>query len=275
MVDRAEAGYRALRLRGATYFRSRQAFDDLTIFVKRFPARGVDGPTFVLVHGVAVSSRYFAPTAAELAKSGTVYLVDLPGHGDAPNPRRDVSIADHAGVLARFIAGAGLDNPVIVGHSAGAQVVSRLAVDSPEVADHIVLMAPTIPADARTWRQSLWRLFLDGFREPLRVTLIAAGDYLVRCGLPFGVRQMEHVLADRIEDRLGDIRANTLVLIGDRDPIVPIGWAERVAAGVPGGILEVVRGPHVIMHTDPVTVAQHIAEHAARERGSAVSGAAR
>jgi pimeloyl-ACP methyl ester carboxylesterase len=264
MLDRAESSYRTLRLRGATYFRSRRAFDDLTIFVKRFPSRGVDGPTFVLVHGVAVSSRYFAPTAAELANFGTVFLVDLPGHGDAPDPKRDVSIADHASVLAKFIAGAELHNPVIVGHSAGAQVVSRLAVDSPEVADHIVLMAPTIPPDARSVPASLWRLFLDGFREPIRVTLMAAGDYLVRCGVPFGWKQLRHVLDDRIEDRLSQITANTLVLNGDRDTIVPVAWAERVAAGVPGGILEIVSGPHVIMHTDPVTVARHIAEHAQR-----------
>jgi pimeloyl-ACP methyl ester carboxylesterase len=264
-IDRAEASYRALEIRGATYFRSRVAFDDLTIFVKRFPVRGpVDGPTFVLVHGVAVSSRYFTPTAAELAQFGTVYLVDLPGHGDAPDPKRDVTIADHAAVLAKFIAGADLHNPVIVGHSAGSQIVSRLAVDSPEVADHIVLMAPTMPADARTWRQSLWRLFVDGLREPIRVTIMAAGDYLVRCGVPFGIHQVQHVLDDHIEDRLGEIRANTLVLIGDHDPIVPVSWAQRVADGVPGGILEVVRGPHVVMHTDPVTVARHIAEHANR-----------
>ena len=264
MLDRAESSYRTLRLRGATYFRSRRAFDDLTIFVKRFPARGVDGPTFVLVHGVAVSSRYFSPTAAELAKFGTVYLVDLPGHGNAPDPKRDVTIADHATVLAKFIAGAGLRNPVIVGHSAGAQVVSRLAVDAPDVADHIVLMAPTIPPDARSVGASLWRLFLDGFREPINVTFMAAGDYLIRCGVPFGWKQLRHVLDDRIEDGLPQITANTLVLNGDRDAIVPVAWAERVAAGVPGGILEIVRGPHVIMHTDPVRVARHIAEHAKR-----------
>jgi pimeloyl-ACP methyl ester carboxylesterase len=207
---------------------------------------------------------YRAPTAAELARFGTVYLVDLPGHGDAPDPHRDVSIADHAAVLAKFIAGAELHNPVIVGHSAGSQIVSQLAVDSPDVADHIVLMAPTMPADARTWRQSLWRLFIDGLREPIRVTIMAAGDYLVRCGVPFGVRQVRHVLDDRIEERLGDIRANTLVLIGDHDPIVPVSWARTVAESVPGGILEIVDGPHVVMHTDPVTVARHIAEHAAR-----------
>ena len=72
------------------------------------------------------------------------------------------------------------------------------------------------------------------------------------------------MLDDRIEERLPAIRANTLVLNGDRDSIVPASWAARVAEAVPGGILEVVRGPHVIMHTDPVTVARHIAEHAKR-----------
>ena len=154
-----------------------------------------------------MSSRYFAPTAAELAKFGTVFLVDLPGHGSAPDPKRDVTIADHAEVLAKFIAGANLHNPVIVGHSAGAQVVSRAAVDAPEVADHIVLMAPTIPPDART----VWRVALAAVPRRIpraaRVTFMAAGDYLIRCGIPFGWKQLRHVLDDRIEDRLPAIRA--------------------------------------------------------------------
>src|SRR3982751_3353809 len=103
--DRSEASYRVRRWRGAEFYTSRQRHGDPTLIVKRFPRRdyAVEDATFVLVHGIGVSSRYFQPLASELARRGRVFLVDLPGYGAAPNPRRDVSLADHAGVLAGFL----------------------------------------------------------------------------------------------------------------------------------------------------------------------------
>src|SRR3954471_324208 len=107
MSARAEDSFRVRRTAGAPFYTSRRAFDDLTVVVKRFPG-AAEGPAFVLVHGIGVSSRYFHPAAAQLAKAGTVYLVDLPGYGAAPDPRRDVGIADHAGVLASVLEDSGL-----------------------------------------------------------------------------------------------------------------------------------------------------------------------
>jgi pimeloyl-ACP methyl ester carboxylesterase len=263
---REEAEYRTRRINGATFFTSRRAFDDLSIVVKRFPpvADVADGPTFVLVHGIGVSSRYFQPAAAELAKRGTVYLVDLPGHGAAPDPKHDVTIADHARVLGKFLAGAELQNPVLVGHSMGAQVVSRLAVDTPEVCDRIVLMAPTMPPEARTFWRGVRRLLHDGLREPPAVNIIVTSDYLVRCGVPYFVRQLPNLFDDRIEERLPNVRAKTLVIRGHRDPIVHERWAQHVTSLIPGARFETVRGPHVVMFTDPVRVAELIAKHADR-----------
>lgn len=263
MAARGEETYRRRRVGKAVFFTSRRAFDDLTVVVKRFPHTVTgDGPAFVLVHGIGVSSRYYHPAAAELAKLGEVYLVDLPGYGAAPDPRRDVSIADHAWVLARVLEDSPLVNPVIVGHSMGSQVVSRLAVDWPRVTDRIVLMAPTMPPAERSLGAGAWRLIVDGMRNPPVANLIVAWDYFVRCGLPYFFRQTRHLFDDRIEDRLSRVTARTLVLNGDRDLVVPTGWARTVAEGIPGARIEVVHGPHLIMFSDPVNVAAHIAEHA-------------
>ena len=262
MRPRGEASYRTRTVRGATYFTSRQAFEDLTIVVQRFPGATPDGPSYVLIPGIGVSSRYFGPTAAELSKHGTVYLVDLPGFGAAPDPRRDVSITDHAGVLATFLEAAGLTHPVLVGHSWGTQVVTQLEVDHPGLVQHLVLMSPTLRPDARRFWRSIGLLARDGFREPPVVNALAIADYLVRCGIPYGLRQMPHMLNDRIEERLPRVRAHTLVLFGDRDPIVTEPWIDEVTSLVPGADSHRVRGAHVVMYTDPVTIARHIREHA-------------
>jgi pimeloyl-ACP methyl ester carboxylesterase len=209
--------------------------EGLTIVVTRAEGTPPPGsPTFVLVHGIAVSSRYFAPTTAELVKLGTVYLVDLPGYGAAPKAAkgRDVTISDHANVLASWLAASGLENPVVVGHSMGAQVVSRLAVDHPELTNRIVLMSPTMPAGERSLLTGGWLL-------------------------------AKHLFGDHIEDRLAEVRAKTLVICGDKDLIVPRSWSQRVAEEIPDARLEIVSGPHVIMYHEPAHLAAVIAGHAA------------
>lgn len=246
------------------FFTSRVRHNGLALVVKRFPARpGVDarGRVFVLVHGIGVSSRYFRPASVELAKHGTVYAVDLPGYGASPKPRRDVAIADHSAILARFLSATGIDNPVLVGHSMGVQVVTQLAVDYPALADRLVLIGPTMDLRARTVPKASLRLLHDLLREPWRSNLVVASDYLFRCGIAYYLRQLPHLVGDRIEERLPALAAKVMVIRGDRDPIAPAAWSATVAK-LASGVLHTVNGPHVVMFTDPAAVARLIAEHA-------------
>lgn len=252
-----------LRHRGeVSYYSSRPLYDDLAVVIKRFPGSGVSvARPFVLVHGIGVSSRYFHPLAEQLAKSGEVFLIDLAGYGSAPDPKRDVSIQLHAEVLGTFLQRAGIENPVLVGHSMGTQVVSQLAFDSPGVSNRLVLIAPTVNPPDRRLSTEVNALLRDITRESMRSNLIIATDYLVRCGIPYFLAQLKHLLSDRIEDRLPSIEARTLVLRGDSDPIVPRAWAKTVAELLPHGTYAEVTGPHVVMHSDPVRIASLIVKH--------------
>jgi pimeloyl-ACP methyl ester carboxylesterase len=242
---------------------SRNRVDGLEIVVMRFPAVAAEpGRSFVLVHGIGASSRYFHPVAAQLAKVGTVFLVDLPGFGASPNPGRMVTIGEHADVLAGFLRLEDIPNPVLVGHSMGTQVVSRLVVDHPELTDRLVLLAPTTnPAERRLGTQAR-HLLADLFLEAPSANAIVAVDYLFRCGVPYFLSQVPNLLEDHIEDRLPRVQAKTLVVRGNRDPIVPREWANRVAALIPDARSREVAGPHVIMHSDPIGTAELIVEHA-------------
>ncbi|QNE47088.1 alpha/beta hydrolase [Glaciihabitans sp. INWT7] len=256
-------GERRRHRHGVTYYSSRPLYDDLAVAIRRFPG-SIDSPgrrPFVLVHGIGVSSRYFHPLAEQLAKSGEVFLIDLAGYGSAPDPKRDVSIALHAKVLGTFLQQAGIVNPVLVGHSMGTQVVSQLVFDSPEVTDRLVLIAPTVNPPDRRFSTEAMALLRDIPRESLRSNLIVLTDYLVRCGIPYFFAQFKHLVGDHMEDRLPEIEARTLVLRGDRDPIVPRPWAERVAELLPHGTYADVAGPHIVMHSDPVRIASLITEH--------------
>ncbi|RIJ06147.1 alpha/beta fold hydrolase, partial [Clavibacter nebraskensis] len=191
--------------------------------------------SFVLVHGIGVSSRYFHPVAAFLAEHGTVYAIDLPGYGESPRVLRDVTLDDHAAVVAEVIRLHGLVDPVVVGHSMGTQIVTRLAVDRPEVTDRIVLIAPTLPPRTRGLVRAALALAVDTLREPLLANAVVLGDYFLRCGIPYYLRQLPHLIDDAIEERAPRIRARTLVLVGDRDAVVDRPFARDFAARIPRG----------------------------------------
>jgi pimeloyl-ACP methyl ester carboxylesterase len=264
MTSRGESEYAPRHEGDATFYTQRILYDDLAVVIRRFPTVAgapVGGRPFVLVHGIGVSSRYFHPTAAELAKLGTVFLVDLPGYGSAPDPHRDVSIVDHAGVLAKFLAAAGIVRPVLVGHSMGTQVVSQLALDYPDATDRIVLIAPTMDPDARRLGTAAGRLIRDSIlHEPWPVKMINLVDYLFRCGIPYFVRQLPHLLDDRIEDRLPKLTVKALVMRGEKDVISPEGWSRQVAGMMQDADFATVPGPHVVMFTNPPEVARLIAK---------------
>lgn len=252
---------RSRRFRGTRFVTRREQHETLTVAVTRVPDSSDAGPAYVLVHGIGVSSRYWRPVAIRLAKHGTVHLVDLPGYGSAPNPRTHVSMADHADVLATFVRTSGFDKVVLVGHSMGAQVISLAAQRHPDLAEHLVLMAPTIEPARRTAWRAIRGLLRDGFREPLIVTWLATTDYLFRCGVPYIRQQLPVLLGDALEDRIADVPGRLLVMRGVDDVVVSREWAQLLAdrAGAP---LVQVAGPHNVMYTDPDGVADTVVQHA-------------
>lgn len=258
----------------APYTTTRQVHVGLAVVVKHFPRGdgGVHGGAdlaFVLVHGVGVSSRYFEPLAARLARRGPVHVLDLPGFGAAPRPRRRMALADHAAVLASFLQQAGLVDPVVVGHSWGAQVVSLTVRDHPDLTDRVVLMSPTLSPGSRTFWRAFGNLLRDALRESPVVFGIAFVDYIIRSGPPYVLRHVPSMLADRIEDRIGLLRARILVITGDRDPLVDSTWARELAARARRSEFREVHGPHVIMHTEPEMIARCILEFADPTDGDA------
>lgn len=260
---RGEETYRSRSVDGRTFHTRRARYGDLSIIVKRFPGPAArPGRSYVLVHGIGVSSRYFHPLAAELSRLGTVYVIDLPGYGLAPDAGRDVSITDHAEVVARFLAGTRIANPVLVGHSMGAQVVSELLWRHPEFSDFMVLLGPTVNPRTRSALQQGALLGLDVLLESLRSNWVVTSDYLLRCGLPYYLRQLPHLVGDRIEARLPEIGTRTLVVRGDRDPIVPRDWALEMVRLLPNAVFAEVPGPHVIMFSAPRQIAALIHQHA-------------
>ncbi|MFD5844254.1 alpha/beta fold hydrolase [Streptomyces chartreusis] len=113
---------------------------------KIFVAETGDGPPVLLLHGGgpgASGVSNYARNIADLAKEYRVIVPDLPGYGRST---KGVDGTDPFGHLATGIRGLldelGLDKAHLVGNSYGGACALRLALDTPERVDRMVLMGP-------------------------------------------------------------------------------------------------------------------------------------
>lgn len=202
--------------------------------------RGRSDRTFVMVHGIGVSSDYFEPLARALHDHGDVLLLDLPGFGGLPRPGKPLTIGGFADVVLAGIEQEGIENPVFIGHSMGAQVVVDLLARH-DVSSHAVLIGPPVnPFEPRVGQQVL-RLLQSAVHESSRLRLLASRAYL-RCGPAWFIEVMPSMMRYPMRDRLTSVRADTLVITGELDTVVPQPWVEEIRSLIPRATSAVIPG---------------------------------
>lgn len=211
-----------------------------------------DAPTVVLVHGLGLSSRYLRPTTAHFAPHYQVYAPDLPGFGKSTKPQQFFSVEELTDALVAWMDVARIDRPVLLGNSLGCQVIVDLAVRYPHRVAAAVLQGPTVDPHARSWSQQMIRLLHDGLYEPPSHSINLIVDY-PKCGVRRFLATFRNSLYDRIEEKLPQVQAPTLVVRGTNDPIVPQQWAEEACHLLTNGHLAVVPGAsHTMVYAFPL-----------------------
>jgi pimeloyl-ACP methyl ester carboxylesterase len=216
----------------------------------------------VLVHGIGASHRYLAALHVKLAETADTYSFDLPGFGGTPKPKAQLSIKDYAAFISAVLTAAGVQSCVLVGHSMGAQFGIELALQSPALVSHLVLMCPVVDNRRRTALQLALALGRDTLREPPAANAMVFTDYL-RCGPRWYLTEMPVMMAYRTEERIGLVGVPVLVLRGTRDPVARLSWCRLLAHRASDGrLLQFPGDRHVVQYRCPARVAQAIAEFA-------------
>lgn len=197
-------------------------------------------PPAVLVHGLGVSHRYWAPTAELLAKKYNVYMPDLPGFGQSEKPGRSLNIVELAEALCNWMQINELEQALLFGNSMGCQVIAELAAHYPERVVQMVLTGPSVDRRRRSMLGQMMRGLLDLPHEPLKLWWIITADYLI-AGPVRTLETLRFAVGDAIEEKLPNIQSPTLVVRGEFDRFVPPEWAEEVARRLPHGRLVVIK----------------------------------
>jgi pimeloyl-ACP methyl ester carboxylesterase len=198
-----------------------------------------DGPALVLLHAGIADRRMWDDVLPALSDRRRVVRLDFRGFGDTPLP--DGPFVYAADVLA-LLEALGVERADVVGVSMGGHVALDLALEHPETVDRLVLVGSGIDGWehdeglVEAWEEegaafergdldeAAWvnvRTWLDG---PAR------GPDAVDPALRRKVFEMQRLAIDHENpnatggwltpsrrERLGDLRATTLVLVGEHD----------------------------------------------------------
>ena len=218
-----------------------------------------DAPVMMHLHGFGLSGQYLVPTADQLADTFHTFVPDLPGFGRS-GKATNLDVPDLAHAAARFLDDRGVESVTLVGNSMGCPVISEFAYRYPERLHRAVLVSPAGGIHNQPLHRAVRQLARDGVREPVRMISVAVPDYL-RFGLPSTFKMFQTLTRYPSLERLLDMRIPTLIVLGDRDPLMPSpARVQEVASQTDNHVLAVVieGAAHAINFSHPGELANVI-----------------
>ncbi len=244
-----------------------------------------EGPAIVLIHGMAGSSATWHDVMPDLARDHTVLAPDLLGHGRSSKPGvGDYSLGAAATVVRDLMDALGHERATIVGQSLGGGIAMQFAYQYPDRCERLVLVgsgglgrevSPLVRFAAFPGSEYLLPLAFNSLSRDVGRHLV---DGLARIGLRTSpqvteVRRACEALSDS-ETRAAFLRTlravvgtqgqqvgagarleltaglPSLIVWGDRDPIIPVKHAYAAHEAMPGSRLEIFEGSGHFPHCE-------------------------
>ncbi|CAH0168671.1 alpha/beta fold hydrolase [Microbacterium sp. Bi128] len=220
----------------------------------------VSGRAFVLIAGIGVAASYFEFLAPLLAEDGDVYALDLPGFAGMPASGEEPTAAFFADQVEGVIAHYGLEDPVLIGHSMGTQVVTEVLARRDDLS-HAVLVSPVVDETESSVLAQAIRFAQSTARESVHVAVMAVSAYVL-CGFLYFLEVLPHMLRYRISDRIGAAHARLLLIRGEFDRPSPRRLHSRlVARARTARRWEIEGAAHSIINGHAVGVARLVRRH--------------
>jgi pimeloyl-ACP methyl ester carboxylesterase len=242
------------------------------------------GPIVALIHGITSTADTWVPAMAGLCREHTVIAPDLLGHGASAKPRGDYSLGAYASGVRDLLAALGHDRITVVGHSLGGGVAMQFAYQFPERTERLALVSSgglgrevslllraaalpgaelVLPLLVPSWLSRAvdgvgWAGSRLGLRTRQDVAEMLRGflslnDAETRAAFLHALRAVVDPCGQHVSghDRLylaEDLP--TLLVWGDRDPIIPAAHGREAHALMPGSTLEIFEGAGHFPHLD-------------------------
>ena len=260
--------------------------------------RAGKGETILLIHGITNSCQSWEPAMTRLARDYDVIAPDLPGHGDSDRHRGDHSIGAHACMVRDLLHVLEVDKVTVVGHSLGGGIAMQFAYQFPEMTERLVVVSSgglgrdvsfLIRSAALPFAEQVLPLLTSKRLVDTGAAIAAAaarvglhpgadlaeisrgiaslGDTERRAAFVRTVRSVMSPFGQKVtaNDRLYLAAGTpTMIVWGDRDPIIPVEHGHGAHGRLPHARLEIFEGSgHFPQLDDPVRFADLLADFVA------------
>ena len=235
-------------------------------------ATTASAPPLLLLNGIGAPLELLDPLVDALPSGREVIRLDPPGIGGSPDAALPYHLTTFAPVVADLVRALGHDRVDVLGYSWGGELAQQLAVSSPALVRRLVLVATStgalsVPASPRVLTRFLFPRPPNDPAAALRVATelyggtvrshperAAAALTVIGASLRAHQRGYHHQLAATAGwtslPVLRLIRARTLVVAGDDDPIIPRANATVLGRGIPGARVHRHPGGHLAIVTE-------------------------
>jgi magnesium chelatase accessory protein len=252
-----------------------------------------EGPPALLLHGTGASAHSWAFLAPHLSARFRLIALDLPSHGfTAPLPAAQMSLPGIALAVSALLAALKLRPALAIGHSAGAAILARMALDRlieprlivaingallpfPCAASHLFpAMAKLLFVNPFASRFFAWRAAQagaverliegTGSRVPAESLMVYERLFRSRTHIAGTLAMMANWDLPGLAADLPGLAAPFLHIVGSGDRAVPPDQAFQLARRMPRAKVELLRGPGHLAHEEaPALVGERILAAAA------------
>lgn len=217
------------------------------------------GPWLTLSHSLCCDGSMWVPQMAALEGSFTVLRFDTRGHGQSEAPAGAYTLEQMADDVLGLLDALKIERTHFVGLSMGGMIGQHLALKAPDRLDRLVLADTTsrLPPEARAlWPERIRIAAEQGMQPLLESTLARWFTAPYRAAHPEVMERIGTLIRNTpvtgyigcaqaiaridVTDRLHDVKAPTLVIVGAEDGGTPPAMSEEIVAAIPGARLEVI-----------------------------------
>ena len=202
-----------------------------------------DAPPLVLLHGATETFRHgWQEQVGDFSKHYRLIGPDLRGHGRSTNPAGRLDLREMADDVGALIDNLGYEKVHLMGFSGGASAALFFAVRHIDRLWSLALVSNNMDLEGTRIQHDFWHLERFRSQEPeWWATMSEIHDLPLEDLLQWWADESE-VRPDFKPEDLDHISVPTLVLGGDRDPIIPLSQTLKLFEALPDAYLGILPG---------------------------------
>jgi len=223
------------------------------------------GDVICFLHGWALNGSVWDPVVEQLSQNHLIMAVDLPGHGkSSPLINQEYTVD----ILADCVYQKMKPETILVGWSLGGLIALRIAASYPHLIRKLILVASSPQfANTESWEHGVKKAVIDGFAtelttkyretihrflaiqtfgsEKAKPVIRELKDKVFANGEPHMEslsRGLEILKNANLWEAARNIRCPTLIVLGEKDTLIPRTSGEKTQNAITGSRLEIIKG---------------------------------